>query len=123
MDACICTDTRQAGKQGSERTREGRRQVGRLVSQECAANTNLQAFASFLNIPTASIKIEINLKFTNVSIISTMFRLFVVCAALLCASAFNMGRIPARSSRSALKMQFDDQPGVLPPTGYWDPLG
>jgi hypothetical protein len=34
-----------------------------------------------------------------------------------------MGRIPARSSRSALKMQFDDQPGVLPPTGYWDPLG
>jgi hypothetical protein len=26
-------------------------------------------------------------------------------------------------SKSMLKMQFEDELGVLPPVGFWDPLG
>ena len=52
-----------------------------------------------------------------------MYRVIVLLACLLAtANAFApMGRV---SSRSALKMSFDEEAsGVLPPVGYWDPLG
>ena len=54
-----------------------------------------------------------------------MFRLTALLAALLAsASAFSpMGRMSSRGS-SSLKMAFDEESsGVLPPVGYWDPLG
>ena len=42
-------------------------------------------------------------------------------AALVGSSAFSPAGKIARSS--ALKMSFEDEIGVLPPTGFWDPLG
>jgi len=49
-----------------------------------------------------------------------MFRVIVVLASLLVASAF----MPAsRVSRSVLKMGYENEVGALPPTGFWDPLG
>jgi hypothetical protein len=29
----------------------------------------------------------------------------------------------ARSTRASVKMSFEDEAGVVPPTGFWDPLG
>ena len=42
-------------------------------------------------------------------------------AALVGSSAFSPAGKISRSS--ALKMSFEDEIGVLPPTGFWDPLG
>jgi len=50
-----------------------------------------------------------------------MFRAIAIIASLVGASAFSSA---SRSSRSAaLKMSFDNEVGVLAPTGFWDPLG
>lgn len=51
-----------------------------------------------------------------------MFKLVAVLASLVGAAAFTStsSRI---ASRSALKMSYEDELGVLPPTGFWDPLG
>ena len=44
----------------------------------------------------------------------------VLAAALVGASAF----APSSSVRSsALKMSFENELGVIRPTGFWDPLG
>jgi len=50
-----------------------------------------------------------------------MFRIALLFSALTAAFAFS----PARVSRqpSALKMSFENEIGVLPPVGFWDPLG
>jgi hypothetical protein len=39
------------------------------------------------------------------------------------AAAFSPAGRVARSSGSSLKMQFEDELGVLPPVGFFDPLG
>jgi hypothetical protein len=50
-----------------------------------------------------------------------MFRVTVLLASFLAAAAF----APARISRASagLRMSFESELGVLPPVGYWDPLG
>ena len=51
-----------------------------------------------------------------------MFRFAAIFALLATATAFApAGRMSARSS--SLSMQFEDEIGVLVPTGFWDPLG
>ena len=58
-----------------------------------------------------------------------MFRVFVLLVCLLAAvNAFApMGRVSSSmrsSARQIAKMAFDEEAsGVLPPVGYWDPLG
>ncbi len=50
-----------------------------------------------------------------------MFRTIALLASLVGASAFApAGRM---ATSSALKMSFESELGVLPPTGFWDPLG
>merc|ERR1719263_2125184 len=46
----------------------------------------------------------------------------ILLSLLATATAFApMGRV---NSRTALKMSFDEESiGILPPVGYWDPLG
>jgi hypothetical protein len=54
-----------------------------------------------------------------------MFRATILLASLLVAAAFGfapVARVP-RASSAALKMSFERELGVLPPIGYWDPLG
>jgi hypothetical protein len=43
--------------------------------------------------------------------------LFAACSAFAPSGAMRSG------SKSMLKMQFEDELGVLPPVGFWDPLG
>mmetsp|Transcript_3648 Transcript_3648/g.3767 ORF Transcript_3648/g.3767 Transcript_3648/m.3767 type:complete len:199 (+) Transcript_3648:56-652(+) len=50
-----------------------------------------------------------------------MIRAAVVLASILSAAAFSPARVNTRSN--ALRMGFESEPGVLPPTGFWDPLG
>jgi hypothetical protein len=51
-----------------------------------------------------------------------MFNIAVFIALLATAAAFSpVGRITGRST--AMKMAFEDELGVLPPVGFWDPLG
>jgi hypothetical protein len=50
-----------------------------------------------------------------------MFRVIVLFASLLCASAFRI--VNNARARSSLRMSFENEPGVLKPTGYFDPLG
>jgi hypothetical protein len=50
-----------------------------------------------------------------------MFRALALLASLVGVSAFApAGRM---TSSSSLRMQFNDERGVLAPVGYWDPLG
>ena len=50
-----------------------------------------------------------------------MFKFVVLLASLLSAAAFApASRMGASSS---LKMSFENELGVLPPVGFWDPLG
>jgi hypothetical protein len=51
-----------------------------------------------------------------------MFRFTVLLASLLAVAAFAPRGMRASSSR-ALSMKFENEVGVLPPTGFWDPLG
>ena len=52
-----------------------------------------------------------------------MFKVGAILASLL-ASAVAFAPTSRMSSRNALKMAFDEETsGVLPPVGYWDPLG
>ena len=50
-----------------------------------------------------------------------MFKYVAILASLMGAAAF----VPASrvSTRSSLKMNFKDEIGVIPPTGFFDPLG
>lgn len=50
-----------------------------------------------------------------------MFRIFALFALLCTAASFAPTGRMARSS--AMTMQFEDELGVLPPVGFWDPLG
>mmetsp|Transcript_16985 Transcript_16985/g.15339 ORF Transcript_16985/g.15339 Transcript_16985/m.15339 type:complete len:202 (+) Transcript_16985:40-645(+) len=50
-----------------------------------------------------------------------MFRVIALLACLLSVVAFAPISRIARSSK--LSMSFDNEVGVLPPTGFWDPLG
>ncbi|KAJ1436847.1 chlorophyll a/b-binding protein domain-containing protein [Ochromonadaceae sp. CCMP2298] len=50
-----------------------------------------------------------------------MFKFVVILASLVSATAFTMAPRTVRSS--SLKMSFEDELGVLPPVGFWDPLG
>lgn len=50
-----------------------------------------------------------------------MFRFIAILASLVSAAAFAPARM-ARSS-SALKMSYESELGVLPPVGFFDPLG
>lgn len=52
-----------------------------------------------------------------------MFKVTAILASLL-ASAVAFAPQSRMSTRSSLKMAFDEESsGVLPPVGYWDPLG
>jgi len=51
-----------------------------------------------------------------------MFRTIAILASILSAAAFAPVMKNARTSMN-LKMSFEDELGVLPPVGYWDPLG
>ena len=51
-----------------------------------------------------------------------MFRALVVLASIVGASAFAPAARSVRSS-SSLKMGYESEPGVLAPTGFFDPLG
>lgn len=52
-----------------------------------------------------------------------MFKLTVLLATLLSVAAFApSARMSMRSSHK-LAMGFENDVGVLPPTGFWDPLG
>lgn len=50
-----------------------------------------------------------------------MFKTLLALAALVGSSAFSPAGRAIRSS--ALKMNFENEIGALPPTGFWDPLG
>jgi hypothetical protein len=50
-----------------------------------------------------------------------MFRFIAVIASLASVAAFSPARVASRSS--ALKMSFDSEAGVVPPLGFFDPLG
>ena len=50
-----------------------------------------------------------------------MFRLLSLLSLLSSAVAFAPSA--SRASASSLKMSFENELGVLPPIGYWDPLG
>ena len=52
-----------------------------------------------------------------------MFRALAILASLVGASAFSPAARQARSSSRALKMSFENEIGVQPPLGFWDPLG
>jgi hypothetical protein len=64
-------------------------------------------------------------------LISSRTRIFVELRRLFelnymlitAAAAFSPAGRVARSSGSSLKMQFEDELGVLPPVGFFDPLG
>lgn len=49
-----------------------------------------------------------------------MFRLTLLLASFLAVAAFAPS---ARKMSTSLKMNFENEIGVLPPVGYWDPLG
>eukprot|EP00600_Ochromonadales_sp_CCMP1393_P006763 CAMPEP_0174967658 /NCGR_PEP_ID=MMETSP0004_2-20121128/7704_1 /TAXON_ID=420556 /ORGANISM="Ochromonas sp., Strain CCMP1393" /LENGTH=198 /DNA_ID=CAMNT_0016216811 /DNA_START=50 /DNA_END=646 /DNA_ORIENTATION=+ len=51
-----------------------------------------------------------------------MFKYIAILASLASVSAF-VGVPRAARSSAALKMSFEDELGVLPPVGFWDPLG
>ena len=57
----------------------------------------------------------------------TVLTMFKVGAFLISFLAIAVAFAPSNfrmSSRGALKMAFDEESsGVLPPVGYWDPLG
>lgn len=50
-----------------------------------------------------------------------MFKFVAILSLLSGAAAF--GPMGFRTASSALKMSFENELGVLPPVGYWDPLG
>lgn len=52
-----------------------------------------------------------------------MFRFVVLLASLLSAAAFRPAAMRTAGSKSSLKMSFEGEVGVLPPVGYFDPLG
>lgn len=52
-----------------------------------------------------------------------MFRVTVLIASFLAAAAFSPVSRVYRAASSSLKMSFEKEYGVLPPVGYFDPLG
>ena len=51
-----------------------------------------------------------------------MFKAIAILASLVSVAAFTPARLSSGRSAS-LKMGFEDAPGVLPPVGFFDPLG
>ena len=48
---------------------------------------------------------------------------FVAMLALTTAFAPSRSMASTRMAKSAVKMAFENELGVLPPVGYWDPWG
>ena len=51
-----------------------------------------------------------------------MFKAIAILASLVSVAAFTPAR-PSSGRAASLKMGFEDTPGVLPPEGFFDPLG
>jgi hypothetical protein len=52
-----------------------------------------------------------------------MFKLTILLATLLSVAAFAPSARMSMRSTHKLAMGFENDVGVLPPTGFWDPLG
>ena len=52
-----------------------------------------------------------------------MFKFLSILSLLVSATAFSPIATRATRKTTSLKMSFEDELGVLPPVGYWDPLG